>query len=435
MNTKYLIIGNSAGGIGAAEAIHQIDRNGTLTMISDEPYPAYSRPAISHYLAGECLLEGMLFRPADFYEKNSINALLGQKGIHLDLAGRKAKLDNSQVIAWGKLLLATGGSPIVPAIKGSDRPGVFTFTTLDDAKGIRKVLDGVGQAVVIGGGLIGVSVAEALTKCGLKVVIVEMKDRVLNTILDERGSSIVAERLNKAGLRIVTGRTVSEIWGIKDDGAVKGVTLDNGEDIPCGLVVMAIGVTPRLELVKGSQMKLNRGIVVDHHMATSISGVYACGDVAEAYDVVYGANRLTPIWPNAYLGGKVAGSNMAGVEASYTSGTSMNSLNYFGLAMISAGLVTPPNGDYEVLSREYGQSYRKLVLKGDRLAGMVFVGDIEASGIFFNLLKDGVGVADFKRSLLEVDFGLACLPSVLREKRLGMPYKPPVSEPVMVSSS
>ena len=434
MNTKYLIIGNSAGGVGAAEAIRQIDQRGTLTIVSDEPYPAYSRPCISHYLAGECSLEGMLFRPADFYEKNGSTALLGKGVTHLDLAEKIAQLADSQEIAWENLLLATGGTPIFPAIKGSDRQGVFTFTTLDDAKKIRGFLKDVSQAVVIGGGLIGVSVAEALTKCGLKVVIVEMKERVLNTILDERGSSLVAERLGQAGLRIVTGHTVAEIWGARH-GLVKGVTLDSGEDIPCGLVVMAIGVTPRLELVKDSQIKLNRGIVVDRHMATSISDVYACGDVAEAYDLVYGANRLTPIWPNAYLGGRVAGSNMANVEANYTGGTAMNALNYFGLAMVSAGLVSPQNGDCEVLSRQYGQSYRKLVLKEGRLAGMVFVGDIEPSGIFFDLLKEGVGVADFKQSLLEPDFGLACLPSTLWQKKLGVRSKESsAAEPEIVRS-
>jgi NAD(P)H-nitrite reductase large subunit len=283
-------------------------------------------------------------------------------------------------------------------------------------------LKDVSQAVVIGGGLIGVSVAEALTKCGLKVIIVEMKERVLNTILDERGSSLAAERLSQAGLKIVTGHTVAEIWGNKH-GMVKGVALDSGEDIPCGLAIVAIGVTPSLELVKESQMKLNRGIVVGQHMATSIPGVYACGDVAEAYDLVYGASRLTPIWPNAYLGGRVAGCNMAGVEANYIGGTAMNALNYFGLAMVSAGLVTPQDGGCEVLSRQYGQSYRKLVLKEGRLAGMVFVGDIEPSGIFFDLLREGVVVADFKSSLLEADFGLACLPSTLWQKRLGVPSK------------
>ncbi len=433
MKTRYLIIGNSAGGIGAAEAIRRIDRSGTLTILSDEPYPAYSRPAISHYLTGECLLEKMLFRPADFYEKNGINTVLGQKCVTLDLKGREVKLANGQAVDWENLLLATGGSPVIPPIKGSGRPGVFTFTTLEDAKKIIRNKDDVEQAVVIGGGLIGISVAEALTKCGLKVTIVEMKDRVLNTILDERGSSIIAERLHKADLKIVTGHTVSEIRGVKDDRMIRGVTLDNGDDIPCGLVVIAIGVVPRLELIKGSEIKVDRGIVVDRHMATNITGVYACGDVAEAYDMIYGANRLTPIWPNAYQGGKVAGTNMAGVEASYTGSLSMNALNYFGLAVVSAGISTPPDRGYEVLSREYGHSYRKLILKGDCLAGMVCVGDIESSGIFFNLLKDGVSVADFKRSLLEIDFGLACLPSALRDKILGSPNKKTsVPEPAMV---
>ncbi|HET6477834.1 MAG TPA: FAD-dependent oxidoreductase, partial [Dehalococcoidales bacterium] len=255
--TKYLIIGNSAGGIGAAEAIREVDEQGSIMMVSDEPYPAYSRPLISEHLAEGCSLERMLYRPTDFYERNLISTILGQKARSLDLANRTLALDSGSTISWQKLLLATGGLPIVPPIKGSEREGIFTFTTLDDAKAIARYLDETGRVVVIGGGLIGVSVTEALVKRGARVTIVEMKDRVLNMILDEEVSALEDSVLRQAGVDIITGHVVSEINGRGE--IVEDITFDNGDRVPCHMVIIAIGVRPRIDLVNGTGIKVNRG--------------------------------------------------------------------------------------------------------------------------------------------------------------------------------
>jgi len=420
MRSKYLIIGNSAGGIGAAEAIREIDKEGSLAVVSDEPYPAYSRPLIAKYLAGERSLEGMLYRPADFYVQNSILFLPGKKVTHLELDDRTAQLEDGERICWEKLLLAPGGMPIVPQIEGIAKKGVFSFTTFDDARAIGKFLEsGASKAVVIGGGLIGISVAEALMKRGVEVTIIELKEGILNTILDEQASSMAEKAIRQAGVAITTGHSVTEISGTQ---AAEGIILDNGEVIPCDLVVVAIGVLPRTRLALDAGMKVNRGIMVDRHMAGSHQDVYSCGDVAEAYDFVYGENRLTPIWPNAYIGGRIAGYNMAGVEAEYPGGTAINSLNYFGIDIISAGMPTPPNNDsYEVISQQADGLYRKVVLQDDLIKGMVFVGNIEKSGIVFGLMRDKVNVASFKQSLLADGFGLAFLPRALWQARLEIP--------------
>jgi len=418
MRTKYLIIGNSAGGIGAAEAIRDVDKTGSIAIVSDEPYPTYSRPLIAKYLSQERTLEGMLFRPAEFCRQHDIVSLLGKKVRGLGLESHAAELEDGERIVWEKLLLATGGKPIVPKIEGLGKGGVFSFTTVDDAKAIDKFLNNGSRAVVIGGGLIGISVTEALVRRGVGVAVVEMKDRILNTILDERASSIAEEALRRAGVRIIAGHTVAEISG---EERVTGAVLDNGEAIPCDLVVIAIGVVPRTDLVEGTGIKLNRGIVVDRRMATSHPDVYSCGDVAEAYDFVYGENRLTPIWPNAYIGGRVAGYNMAGVSTDYPGGTAMNSLNYFGLDIVSAGIVTPPDNSYEVLSSRNDGTYRRLILKDGMVVGMVFIGDIEKSGIVFSLMRERIDVSSFKQALLADDFGLIWLPRELWQERLGTP--------------
>ena len=416
MQTKYLIIGNSAGGIGAAEAIRQVDKKGALTIVSDEPYPAYSRPLISKYLTGERNLEEILFRPLDFYDQNNIIFLPGKKASHLGLEHQSAQLEDGEQIAWEKLLLAVGGKPIFPKMRGSSKRGVFTFTNLDDAKAIDRFLDNARKAVVIGGGLIGISVTEALIKRGVDVIVVEMKERILNTILDQQASLMAEEVLKQAGVEIIAGQTVVKVNG---RGTVEEVILDNGVAIPCNLVVVAIGVLPRPELALDARLEINRGIVVDRHMATSHPGVYACGDVAEAYDFVYGENRLTPIWPNAYVGGRIAGLNMAGATDEYPGGTAINSLNYFGIDIASAGMPTAPNNnDYETISKQEGNIYQKVILKNDLLMGMIFVGNIEKSGIIFGLMRDRVNVESFKQSLLADDFGLAFFPRALWQERL-----------------
>ena len=419
MQTRYLIIGNSAGGIGAAEAIRKADRKGTLTIVSDEPYPAYSRPLISKYLTGERTLEGILFRPLDFYDKNNIIFLPGKKVSDLDLSHRTVRLEDGKQITWEKLLLAVGGEPIFPSIKGSDKTGVFTFTSFDDAKAIDKFLDNAKKAVVIGGGLIGISVTEALVKRGIVVSVVEMKERVLNTILDQQGSLMAEEVLKRAGVKILAGHTVTNIEG---RNKVEEVILDNEDAIPCDLVVVAIGVLPRPELAQDAQLAINRGIVTDRHMTTNHPDVYACGDVAEAYDFVYGENRLTPVWPNAYVGGRIAGLNMAGIKTEYPGGTAINSLNYFGIDIASAGMPTEPDeAGYVTISKQESNIYQKIILKDNLIMGMIFVGNIEKSGIVFGLMRDRVNVESFKQSLLSDDFGLAFFPRALWQEKLALP--------------
>ncbi len=417
--TKYLIIGNSVGGIAAAEAIREVDGNGSLAIVSDEPYPAYSRPLIAKYLTHERTLDGMLFRSHGFYEQNKIELIAGKVVSAIDFSAKTATLDGGDVIIWDKLLLATGGKPMVPPLKGMDKKGVFSFITLDDAKAIDEYLHKVRRVVVIGGGLIGTSVTDALVQRGVSVSVVEMKDRMLNVMLDEPASAKVEEAVSGAGVNIIAGHTVNEIRG---DDTVTVAVLDDGHEIPCEMVVVAIGVSPRLELVKDSEIKVNRGIVVDGRMTTSLPDVYACGDVTEAYDFVYGSGRLTPIWPNAYVGGMVAGHNMAGKDDEYKGGTAMNALNYFGLDIVSAGLVSPPEGGgYEVFTDGKDGAYRKVVVKDGQLKGMVFIGDIEASGIVFGLMRDGVNVDRFKELLVGDDFGLIALPRRLRRQRMKAP--------------
>ncbi|MFH0846734.1 MAG: FAD-dependent oxidoreductase [Chloroflexota bacterium] len=418
METKYLIIGNSAGGVGGASGIREFDDKGRLVMVSGEAHPAYSRPLIAEHLAAGCSLERMLYRAPDFYEKNKIETIY-RRVEKLDTAGKAALLDDGTRISWEKLLLAVGGLPIVPKTPGMELKGVFTFMTLEDARSISSYLTD-GRVVVIGGGLIGMSVSEALVKRGAQVSVVELKDYILNTILDAEAGALAANAVIEAGVELITGHTVAAVNG-DSDAKVTGVTLDDKRYIPCHMVIMAIGVRPNLQLANGTGIKVNRGILVDRHMATSIPGIYACGDCAEAYDFVTGSDRLTPIWPNAHIGGMVAGRNMAGAVTEYAGGTVMNSLEYFGLEMVTAGLPFPPDSSYEVLKGADSGVYRKLILKGGKIIGLIFAGNIEKSGVVFSLMRDRVDVSNFKKLLVESELNLAALPREIWQAKLKVP--------------
>ena len=419
---NYLIIGNSAGGIGASEAIRELDKQGNITIISDESYHTYSRPMISEYLSHERTYEQMFFRPADFYTKCGVNFMPGKRVQKLDLGGRSVLLDDNRKVAFDYLLLACGGQPVVPRTEGGDRKGIFSFTTLDDAKKLDKIVNIGSQAVVIGGGLIGMSLTQALVKRGVKVTVVELKDHVLNTILDARASTLVEEKLKAAGVRLVMGHTVARIVGKSD--AVEGVELDNGERIDCEMLVFAIGVSPRLELVKGTEIAVNRGILIDRNMKTSYPGVYACGDMVEGYDFLLKTNRLLPIWPAAYVGGRAAGFSMGGLDKEYAGATVMNALNYFSYPLVAAGLVNlEKDTGYEVLVSLKAPYYRKVVLKDNRIVGLLYAGLVDRAGILYGLMKDGVDVSSFKGDLLSPSFNFASMPEALRKERLKLTPK------------
>jgi NAD(P)H-nitrite reductase large subunit len=425
--SKYVIVGASAAGIGAVEAIREVDPIGTITVISEEPCPQYSRPMISDLVSGKANFEKMKCRDDQFWEKNDVQTLTGRTAIGLNLDGKYVALDKGDRVNFEKLLVATGGKPFVPKIEGADKKGVFTFTTLSDAESLAAKIETAKSAVVIGAGLIGVSVTEALVKRGLKVTMVELKDKILSLILDPTSSEMVENVIRKAGVTIATGQTVQRIVGKpENDKVVGGAVLTSGEQVQCDLVIIAIGVIPRTELVAGTDVKTNRGILVDKFMRTNVQDVYASGDVAEAYDFVFGENRLLPLWPLAQLEGKVAGYNMAGKKADYPGGTAMSALKYFGIPIISIGIANPKDDDaYESLVKHEPERnlYRKIVLKDNAIVGVTLVNDIEQAGVLFHLMKNGVKVKKFKQELLSEDFCLATLPRSLRRKVYPGEYK------------
>lgn len=417
---RYVIIGNSAAAVGAIEAIRQRDRQNPITVIADEPHHVYSRPLIS-YLLGRAVEESrMTYRPADFYERHNVETMLGAEVVEIDTAAKALSLAGGGRVPYDRLLIATGGKPFVPPLPGSSLEGVHTFTTWEDARQIDRYIQdaGVASALVVGGGLIGLKTAEALIARGISITLVELADRILSATFDRTASKMAETILRREHVDVRTSATVEEIIG--RGGRVDHAVLRDGERVDCDLVVFAIGVRPNTGLIPaGAGIEVDRGICVDRSMQTTVAGVYAAGDCAQAYDMLIDARRPIAIWPNAYRQGYIAGSNMAGLSRRYEGSFPMNSIEICGVPTISVGLTDPPRNQesYEILDKydREALTYKKLVLHHNRLVGAIFVGNIDRAGIYTGLIRERVDVRPFVEHLLSGSFGLISLPGDYRK--------------------
>jgi len=421
---NYVIIGNSVAAVGAIRGIRSVDPDGSITVISRERHQAYGRPLISYLLGGLISEKGMPYLPEDFSAAERVNLVLNCEVTGIDTVKKKVKLANGDSSSFDKLLIATGGDPFVPPIEGlAGKENIFTFTTWDDAAKLKSVADDIRHAVVIGGGLIGLKAAEGLHLLGKKVTIVELADRILSAAFDRSAGRIVAKKMKGNGIEVLTEDTVVRIDG--DGVAITGVTLKSGDCIPCDTVIVAIGVRPACSFLKGSMVEVNRGVVVNDQMETTVADIYAAGDVAEARDFFSTTKNPMPIWPDAYIQGDIAGINMAGGTKIYGGGLAMNSIEFFKVSTISMGITNPPADErsYETLTYQdlENYQYRKIVLQQNKLVGAVLVGAVDRAGIFSGLIRDGINVGPFKEQLLLPDFGFVHLTKELRSA-LFSPY-------------
>ena len=418
---NYVIIGNSVAAVGAVRGIRNIDPSGNITVISRERHTAYGRPLISYLLGGLVTEKRMPYLPEGFYEQHRVNLLLNSEVVTLDGSRKQVKLAGGEAIPYDRLLIATGGDPFVPPIVGlSDKEKVFTFTTWDDAAKLKGLAADIDRVVVIGGGLIGLKAAEGLHLLGKNVTIVELADRILSAAFDRPAGRIVAKKMKANGIDVITEDTVVKVEG--EGAEITGVTLKSGDFIPCDTVIVAIGVRPAAGFLKGSKVEVNRGVVVNDAMETSAKGIFAAGDVTEARDFFSGQKNPMPIWPDAYIQGDIAGTNMAGGSKGYSGGLAMNSIEFFKVSTISMGITNPSDpAEYEVLTyldlENY--QYRKIVLQGNLLVGAVLVGNVERAGIFSGLVRERIDVTPFKERLLAPDFGFIHLTREIRSALFG----------------
>lgn len=414
---KYVIIGNSAAAMGAVEGIRKHDENNPITIISQEKHHTYSRPLISYYLAGKVLEENMYYRPLDFYRKNKVEVLYqGAKGVNTNQ--KEVILEDTTPVPYDKLLIATGGKPFIPPMEGLGKEGIYTFQKWDDVKAIEKALTNKTKAVIIGAGLIGMKGAEALTYLGIDVTVVELAKGVLSSVLDEYSGELVKEVMESQGINFIFENTVKQILG---EGKVQSVLLSSGQELECDLLIIAIGVVPNMDVVRNTTLEVNRGIIVDKNMMTSMEDVFAAGDVSEGEDTLLHSKRVIPILPNAFKQGEVAGENMTGKNVVFAGGFPMNSIGFFGYPLITAGIYnTPGQGPCEEISISHPQDkvYRKIFLKDNKLMGFIALKDIDRVGMLTSLIKEGICVDSFKEQLCKADLGYIDWPKELRRERM-----------------
>ena len=372
---QYVIIGNSTAATFAIEDIRAVDRAGSIIVISDETRPAYGRPLISYYLYGRIKLENTDYRPASFYTDNGVAVKYGVRAEKIDPEKKTVALSDGSAIGYGKLLVATGSSPLVPPAEGLDTVQYHTFMTMDSALALEKELSPEKRVLVVGAGLIGLKCVEGILARVGSVTVVDLAARILPSILDEEGSAIVQERLEARGVSFVLG-----------DCAVRYApglaTLRSGKEVPFDILVIAAGVRPNVSLVKEAGGEVNRGIVVNDRQETTIPDVYAAGDNCESYDICSGTRRILALLPNAAFQGETAGRNMAGGDAAFDKAAPFNALGLFDTHIATAGV-------YEGEAyTDTSEGYKKLFVKDNKLVGFILIDCIERAGIYTSLIRE-----------------------------------------------
>jgi nitrite reductase (NADH) large subunit len=363
--TRYLIVGNGVAGTTAAQSIRTEDPNAEITVLTDEDVPFYNRMRLTDWIAGEVTEEALQMKKEAWYRENNIH-------LELNCPVTDARADEQVLLSadqrsfpYDRLLVATGSRSFIPPIAGSDKSGVFALRTIQDARAISSLAASIQEAVLIGGGLLGLEAGNALRKIGKKVRVVEFFPRLLPRQLDVEGGKRLQYLMEEMGFSFWLGAKTQEIVGTNQ---VEGVLLEGGERLPAGMVIVSAGVRPRMELADPLGIATDKGIVVDAHLRTSHPNVYAAGDVAQFQGMAYG------IWPAALEQGKAAGLNMAGKETAYQGTVMANSLKVVGIDLASAGNIDA-EGTMEGRVQSDEGRYRKIVLDQGRIVGCIMLGD------------------------------------------------------------
>jgi nitrite reductase (NADH) large subunit len=389
---KYLIIGNGVAGIEAALSIRKSDPQGEITVISESKNLFYYRPKLIDCLAGEVSLDQFTIYNKEFYEKNNITNVLGTK-ITKIIPGKNIIIsENGTEYGYDKLLLATGANCFVPPIRGVNKKGVFVLREVEDVDGIREYCQDIENIVVMGGGFLGLEAAYSLTKLGKRVTVIEVFDMLLPRQLDKEAAALLRKLLEEKGLSFVLPDLVLAIEGENPAGSVgkvQNVILKSGKQVKAGAVVICTGIRGRDRLAREAKIKVEKGIVINDYMQTSIENVYCAGDPAQHHGKLYG------LWAAAKEQGKIAGLNMAGIPTKYAGTLSSGTLKITGIVVYSAGDFDAV--DAQIFVSKEKNIYRKLLLKNNRPVGAIVVGDSESAKTASRVFEGKAPPEEFKK--------------------------------------
>ncbi|RJF96838.1 NAD(P)/FAD-dependent oxidoreductase [Noviherbaspirillum cavernae] len=398
---QHVIIGNGPAGVIAAETIRKHAPDDTIVLLGDEPEVPYSRMAIPYLLHGNIGEQGTHLRKRDgHFEQLNIKQIQG-RAARVDTTARQVVLEDGTAIAFDKLLIATGSTPSRAPIPGIDSPGVHNCWTLADARAIMQRAKPGARVVQMGAGFIGCIILEALAVRGVQLTVVEMEERMVPRMMGEGAGSMIRRWCETKGITVHTSTRVEAIEQMVDGDTPLRVRLSNGQRIDADLIISATGVKPNIGFLADSGIQCLLGVLVDETMQTSVSGIYAAGDCAEAFDRVSGKTIVSAIQPNAADQAYCAGMNMAGRHAVQNGVTQLNVLDTLGLVSTSFGQWQGvPGGQRAELTDEDGFRYVRLEFAEDVLVGANAIGLTQHVGVLRGLIESRVPLGAWKDALL-----------------------------------
>jgi NADH oxidase (H2O2-forming) len=399
---KIVIIGNGPGGNEAASSIRKY-RNISVSMFSEEPYPQYSPCFLHDFISGSLDRKLLFLKNEQDYAANAINTFFGKCVYEID-ADKKCVIYEEGKEYYDKLIIAMGNRPIVPKVDGLNLKGVFTFKTMKDAESIAAYKS--NTVVVVGAGPIGVEMCIALKRRGLDVYLIEKEGWILPKILEERLANRVEKEIESKGIVVSAGEEIVKILG-KDK--VKAIVLRGNKIIDCDIVIFAMGMRPKTDIARNAGLNLGNlgGVITDEKMMTSIPDIYACGDCIESKDTLTNKNVLNALWPNAVIGGKVAGLNAIGISRKYSPPLNLNCIQINDVTAISLGYsdcsLRGLDGKDVIEGSTPKGEYRIILLNGN-LVGMQIVAKNNNLILLFNSIYTQKKLSMVKRAFRHDEF-------------------------------
>jgi NAD(P)H-nitrite reductase large subunit len=392
----HVILGAGPAGVIAAETIRKHQPQDAITIIGDEKEPPYSRMAIPYLLVGRIPESGTWLRKGlGHFESLQIKLVQG-RAMAVDASARTVTLEEGQQLQFDRLLIATGSTPIRPPVPGIDLPGVHPCWTLDDARKIMGLAVKGARVLQMGAGFIGCIIMEALAARGVHLSVVEMGDRMVPRMMGPTAGGMIKQWCQNKGVQVFTGTRVDAIA----PGTPLTVKLSNGQELPADLVISATGVKPTIGFLENSGVTCLQGVLTDEHMQTSVPGIYAAGDCAEAFDKITGRTMVSAIQPNASDQARVAGLNMAGRQAVLPGVTQINVLDTLGLVSASFGdWQGVPGGEHVELTDRASGRHLSLQFKGDVMVGCNSIGWTDHVGVLRGLVEGQVKLGAWKDRL------------------------------------
>ncbi len=412
----HLILGAGPAGIIAAETLRKHAPADAITVVGDEREPPYSRMAIPYLLTGSVDENGTLLRRGtDHFGKQRISLLNGRAAA-VDTQERVVTLENGSKLPFDRLLIATGSSPATPPIPGIRGPGVHPCWTLADARAIQALAKPGARVVQMGAGFIGCIILEALASRGVQLTVVEMGDRMVPRMMGPVAGTMIRQWCESKGIKVFAGTRVDAIE--RDDGPVLKVRLSTGELLEAELVISATGVRPNIGFLENSGILCLQGVLTDEHLQTNVSGIYAAGDCAEAFDKITGRTIVSAIQPNASDQARVAALNMVGKRTELPGVTQINVLDTLGLISASFGKWDGvPGGQQVELTDAAAGRHLSLQFEGDRLIGCNAIGWTQHVGAMRGLVEGQIRLGEWKDKLLRD-------PTLLMEAYLACAHRP-----------